>query len=124
MMRCGMKRITLAILLVPLLVGGCTLGWTHFGHPLEFGAEAGLHEGQAKAEVLEQLGPPDRVEARYGESVFEYLYREQRDSELDLSFFQASFNYEQEWDRADRLVVRFDSKGRVLDYSIVRLAER
>ena len=110
----------LALLIGHLLLGGCTLSWTHFGHPLRAGAESTLYQGQPKSDVLEQLGPPDRVAVERAESTFEYLYREQRDRELDISLWQANFNYQQGWDQADRLVIRFDARGQVRDYAIIR----
>lgn len=110
----------LALLMSLPILGGCTLSWTKFGHPLTAGADAALYVGQPKALVLERLGPPDRVAVERAESSFEYLYRERRERELELSFSYANFDYEQLWDRADRLVIRFDAHGLVRDYAIVR----
>jgi hypothetical protein len=97
---------------------GCTFGRLQIGHPLDAGAESDLYSGQPQGEVLERLGPPDRVTMIWDEAVFEYFYREDLDRELDVSLFQASFDYEQIWLRADRLVVRFDASGQVRDFGI------
>jgi hypothetical protein len=107
----------LFMVILPLLAG-CTFGRLQIGHPLDAGAESDLYSGQAQMEVLERLGPPDRVTMDWDEAVFEYFYREDLDRELDVSVFQASFDYEQIWLRADRLVVRFDAAGHVRDYGI------
>ncbi len=114
------RLIFLILCLSMVLASGCTFGRLQVGHPLGAGSEANLYAGQTKVEVLERLGPPDFVEVVFDESAFEYLYRENLDRELDLSIFQASFDYEQIWLRADRLIVRFDSKGRVRDFGVSR----
>ena len=111
-------RRAILVTLVFSCVVGCTFGRLQIGHPLDAGAESDLYSGQPQGEVLERLGPPDRVTMIWDEAVFEYLYREDLDRELDVSVFQASFDYEQIWLRADRLVVRFDAAGRVRDFGI------
>ena len=117
-MRVDRQRVLLAIFILPLLAS-CTLGRLQVGNPLDASSASALYAGQSKADVLERLGPPDRVSIDRDEAVFEFLYREDLDRELDLALFQASFDYEQIWLRSDRLVVRFDSQGRVRDYGII-----
>lgn len=111
-------RTTMLFALVLPCVLGCTFGRLQIGHPLDAGAESDLYSGQPQVEVLERLGPPDRVTMIWDEAIFEYFYREDLDRELDVSLFQASFDYEQIWLRADRLVVRFDAAGQVRDFGI------
>jgi hypothetical protein len=113
----AVQRAMLFALVLPF-VAGCTFGRLQIGHPLDAGAESDLYSGQPQVEVLETLGPPDRVTMIWDEAVFEYFYRENLDRELDVSVFQASFDYEQIWLRADRLVVRFDAAGQVRDFGI------
>jgi outer membrane protein assembly factor BamE (lipoprotein component of BamABCDE complex) len=100
------------------IASACTLGRLRVGDPLSTDAVTRLYSGQAKTEVLERLGPPDRVTTLRNESAFEYFYRENLDRELDISVLQSNFDYEQIWLRADRLVVRFDAKGEVRDYGV------
>jgi len=110
--------MVLTILIALLSLFGCTLTRLQIGDPLDSASAAEIYTGQAKADVLGRLGPPDRVTMTWGEPVFEYLYREELGRELELSFFQANFDYEQIWQKADRLVVRFDQDGRVRDFGI------
>ena len=112
-----MRRGVILVVVVSLLFG-CTLRRLQVGHPLDSTTAATLAVGQSKAEVLERLGPPDRVTMVWGDPIFEYLYRERFGRELELSFSQANFDYEQVWQKADRMVIRFERDGRVRDYGI------
>lgn len=105
-------------LLAILTLFGCTLSRLQIGHPLDAKSVGLVAAGQLTGEVLDRLGPPDRVTLVLGESIFEYFYLEETDRQLELSLFQASFDYEQTWLKADRLVIRFDREGRVRDYGI------
>lgn len=116
--RYGQAVLWLFSLLLGLTLFGCTLSRLQIGHPLDASSARLVEAGQLTAEVLERLGPPDRVTLILGEPIFEYFYREELDRELELSFFQANFDYEQVWQKADRLVIRFDRDGRVRDYGI------
>lgn len=114
------RGLVFALVVASAMIGStaCTFGRLQIGHPLDAGAERELYAGQTKADVLERLGPPDRVTLQWDEAVFEYFYRENLDRELDVSLFQSSFDFDQIWLRADRLVVRFDREGRVRDYGV------
>jgi len=77
-----------------------------------------LSELESKAEVLEVLGPPNDMGLQLRESVFLYRVRREAAENLNLSFFRASFDYEQIDRRTDRLIVFFDKQGRITRYGL------
>ncbi|HBP17252.1 MAG TPA: hypothetical protein DEA08_05565 [Planctomycetes bacterium] len=108
----------LLLLLVLLAQAGCTIGREYVGGQLGEQQLEQLATLHTKAEVLEVLGPPNDMGLQLRESVF--LYRVQREAaeNLNLSFFRASFDYQQIDRRTDRLIVFFDKGGRVTRYGL------
>lgn len=117
----GMRSLA-ALITVLSLAGGCTLSRVRLGQPVTADQAARIEEGSGKATILHLLGPPDQVAVEAGGTVFEYLYRQQRGRELEITVFRASFTYQEAYSHADRLVVRFDREGRVREYGIVTAA--
>ena len=114
--------MTLRLLTVAMLLAttaACTRSRITFGNPVQPAEAAAIVPGLSKAVVLTQLGPPDRVDVEPGGSVFEYLYSRARERNLDVSFFQSSFSYEEARLRVDRLRVGFDAAGTVRYVSVI-----
>jgi outer membrane protein assembly factor BamE (lipoprotein component of BamABCDE complex) len=108
--------VTAAVALaVALLVAtpACTRSRITLGSRVLPGEAASIAVGASKAQVLSELGPPDRVEIETGGSAFEYLYSRAAGRTLDVSLFQASFTYDEARRRVERLRVSFDRDGAV-----------
>ncbi|MHC4390711.1 MAG: outer membrane protein assembly factor BamE domain-containing protein [Planctomycetota bacterium] len=115
-----MKASATLLLALTALLPGCALGWIKAGHPLDPGALQQVTLGQTKADVLEKLGPPDKVSVERDESTFEYLFTDEASREVSLSFLQASASYDDVVAKSDRLVIRFDETGHVRNQSLLR----
>lgn len=109
-------RLLLCLLLLGL--SGCTIGREYVGGQLGRAQLEQLAKLETKGEVLETLGPPNDMGLQLRESVFLYRVRREAAENLNLSFFRASFDYEQIDRRTDRLIVFFDKRGRVTRYGL------
>lgn len=110
------RRVSLALALS--LLAGCTIGREFVGGQLGKQQLEQLRELRTKAEVLEVLGPPNDMGLQLRESVFLYRVRREAAENLNLSFFRASFDYEQIDRRTDRLIVFFDKQGGITRYGL------
>lgn len=114
-----MRQLALWPLLLALLPQvGCTIGREFVGGQLGVQQLEQLGRLETKAEVLEVLGPPNDMGLQLRESVFLYRVRREEAENLNLSFFRASFDYQQVDRRTDRLIVFFDKQGRITRYGL------
>lgn len=95
---------------------GCTITFEENLETLSPGQLAKLAEAETKIEVLETVGPPVDVGLQLTGSVFVYRANREVTRSLNLSAFQASFDYEEEDRRTERLLVLFDKQGKVTGY--------
>ena len=94
------------------LTSGCTIRREWDVDTLDPERIALLGEANTKAEVLEKVGPPNSVGIQLDGSVFVYRARIEEIENLNLSAFQASFDYQVTDRRTARLLVLFDKQGR------------
>jgi outer membrane protein assembly factor BamE (lipoprotein component of BamABCDE complex) len=112
-MRCARA---LAAALVMALAPGCTIVRSYVGNELPPLTDAQLVPGRTtKADVLRELGPPDRLVRQYEGEVFVYAYIRRNLSSFDLSepvFTRLRvFSYTKTQEKSDRMVVLFDRAG-------------
>jgi len=112
-------RRGLFLLVLAVLLAGCTRSRILFGNPVRPEEAAVIVPGTSKATVLTRLGPPDRVQVELEGSAFEYLYSRTAARVLDLSLLQGSFNYDEARLRVDRLRVSFDRNGAVRYVAVI-----
>ncbi|HYD47524.1 MAG TPA: hypothetical protein VEB21_04220 [Terriglobales bacterium] len=117
-----MIRPAIGLLVLVLLLAGCSIGRTYSGVPLR-GDPQRLVEGRStRTEVLAELGPPEAIIHQTSGDAFVYRYRQINSSSLTINdpFFlrQPVFSYSREHRASDTLVVLFDFHGTVR--SIVR----
>ncbi len=110
-----MRLLGIAGVLAVSLAGGCTYIVIEQGDPLHPADARRIERGDAKARVLTELGAPSAMGIFPGGSWFEYAFRTQDTDQIDLSLLQASGSWATTDIRTDRLLVRFDRTGRVLD---------
>lgn len=103
--------LTLAIAALAL-TSGCTIRREWDIDTIDPERLALLSEANTKAEVLEKVGPPNSVGIQLDGSVFVYRARIEEIEDLNLSAFQASFDYQVTDRRTARLLVLFDKQGR------------
>lgn len=102
---------TLICAVMLLLSGGCTIRREWDVDTLDPERLLLLNDAATKAEVLERVGPPHSVGIQLGGSVFVYRARTESVENVNLSAFQASFDYQTTDRRTARLIVLFDKKG-------------
>ena len=112
-MRCA--RVVAAALSLAL-APGCTIVRTYVGNELPAMMDAQLVPGTTtKAEVLRDLGPPDRLVRQYEGDVFVYAYVRRNLSSFDVTepvFTRLRvFSYTKEQEKSDRMVMLFDRAG-------------
>jgi hypothetical protein len=116
--------------LVALWLGaGCTIVRTYVGNELPAVADGQLVPGTTtKAEVLRDLGPPDRLVRQYEGDVFVYAYVRRNESSIELEEPVITrlriFSYTKEEEKSDRLVVLFDRSGVVTGVGFRRGTEQ
>ena len=125
-MRCPRAWLAAAAL---ALSSACTLVRTYSGNELAPGIEARIVSGQStKAEVLRDLGPPDRLVRQYDGDVFVYAYIRRNADTLELSepvFTGLTlFSYTRTQEKSDRMVVLFDRNGVVTGVGFRRGTEQ
>jgi hypothetical protein len=106
----------LACALLVLLGSGCTLGRWYVGSPLLADPHEVLVLGQTgKAQVLSELGPPNRILRHKGGDVFVYHHDQRNSSEIEIREPLVTrltlFQWEKVQDKSDRLMVFFDPHG-------------
>jgi len=125
-MRCARALATLAAL---VLASACTLVRTYSGNELPPAIDAQIEAGRStKADVLRDLGPPDRLVRQYDGDVFVYAYIRRNADTLELSepvFTGLTlFSYTRTQEKSDRMVVLFDRNGVVTGVGFRRGTEQ
>ena len=107
-----------------LFAHGCTICRWYVGSPLPADPRQVLEIGRTqKAEVLAQLGPPDRILRYRSGDAFIYRHDQRNSSELHIGTppfigfggYQL-FTWEKVQDKSDRLMVLFDARGVVSSF--------
>lgn len=125
-MRCARGLLSLAVLAI---AGGCTIVRTYVGNELPPMADGRIVPGTTtKAEVLRELGPPDRLVRQYEGDVFVYAYIRRNESSFDLEepvFTRLRiFSFTKNQEKSDRMVVLFDRSGVVTGVGFRRGTEQ
>jgi outer membrane protein assembly factor BamE (lipoprotein component of BamABCDE complex) len=125
-MRCARAAAALALL---ALAAGCTIVRTYVGNELPPLADGWIVPGTTtKADVLHELGPPDRLVRQYEGDVFVYAYIRRNESSFDLEepvFTRLRiFSFTKTQEKSDRLVVLFDREGVVSGFGYRRGTEQ
>jgi len=127
-----MSSATRALALAAACLGlatGCLMTRSYLGNELPPAADGGIVLGKTtKADVLRDLGPPDRLVRQYDGDVFVYAYIRRNESTLELEepvFTHATvFEYTRVQERSDRMVVLFDRSGIVAGVGFRRGTEQ
>jgi hypothetical protein len=95
---------------------GCIITREYLGNEIPVVADGELVPGiTTKADVLRNVGPPDRIARQYDGDVFVYAYIRRNENSLILSepviTHLTFFQYIKEQEKSDRLVVMFDRAG-------------
>lgn len=122
---------------VPLLVlagwavlasSGCTIGHRRVGNTVRAVPEIELVIGQTtRADVLRVFGPPDKLVRRPDGDAF--LYTQQREESQSfrirepIVLRQDLYSWSESDARSDRLMILFDTQGRVTSYGFRRGTE-
>jgi len=106
----------LALVLAAWSAGGCVILRSYQGNELPTVSDGQLVPGTTtKADVLRNVGPPDRIVRQYDGDVFVYAYLRRNVNTLRLTepvFTHLTiFEYTKEQEKSDRLVVMFDRAG-------------
>ena len=125
-----MMRSLLILVLISLLMASaaaCSITRVYRGLPLRAVPGEVLSTGvTSKGQVLERLGPPDRIVRQHDGDAFLYRYvRRNVDSlELEEPVFtnMTLFSYTRNEQRADLLLVLFDKQGVVKSWGLRRAA--
>jgi hypothetical protein len=125
-MRCTRLLAPLATL---ALASACTFVRIYSGNELPPGVDAQIVAGRSsKADVLRDIGPPDRLVRQYDGDVFVYAYIRRNEDTLELSepvFTQLTvFSYTRTQEKSDRMVVLFDRNGIVTGVGFRRGTEQ
>ena len=117
-MRSASRALALGL---ALLASGCTIGRWYIGSPLPVDPRELLVSGTTqKGEVLDRLGPPDRILRYAGGDVIIYRHDQRNSSEFELSepvFTHLTiFDWEKKQDKSDRLMIFFDRDGVVTSF--------
>jgi hypothetical protein len=99
-----------------VLATACTIQRDYIGNPFVELPEGSVVYGQTtKREVLELMGPPDRILRQYDGDVFVYAYIRRNESSFSIEEPVITnlmlFSYIKTQEKSDRLVVFFDRGG-------------
>ena len=110
----------LALLLAGLL-GACTIGHRRVGNPVRAAPEMEIVIGTTtRSDVLRVFGPPDKLIRRPEGDAF--LYTQEREESQSfrirepLVLRQDLYSWSESDSRSDRLLILFDTEGRVVSY--------
>src|SRR5258705_5733286 len=112
-----------------VLPSPCTIVRVYSGNELPPGYDARIEAGKSnKADVLSELGPPDRLVRQYEGDVFVYAYIRRNENSFELSepvFTRLLvFSYTKTQEKSDRMVVLFDRNGIVTGVGFRRGTEQ
>ena len=125
-MRCTRAGLAAAAL---ALASACTIVRTYSGNELAQGVDVQIVAGRStKADVLRDIGPPDRLVRQYDGDVFVYAYIRRNVNTLELTepvFTGLTvFSYTRTQEKSDRMVVLFDRNGTVTGVGFRRGTEQ
>ena len=125
-MRCTRAGLAAAAL---ALSSACTIVRTYSGNELAQGVDVQIVAGRStKADVLRDIGPPDRLVRQYDGDVFVYAYIRRNVNTLELTepvFTGLTvFSYTRTQEKSDRMVVLFDRNGTVTGVGFRRGTEQ
>jgi len=115
----------LGALLAALLLCGCTIIREYVGTPLRADPAREIQPGiTGMADVLAVFGPPDRILRHSAGDVFVYRFRRKNSEtfvleEPVITEFEF-FRYSRTREKEDRLVVLFETDGRVQSFGYLR----
>jgi hypothetical protein len=113
----------LALVLAAWAASGCVILRSYMGNELPATVEGELVPGTTtKADVLRNIGPPDRIVRQYDGDVFVYAYLRRNVNTLILAepvfTHMTIFEYTKEQEKSDRLVVMFDRAGKLVSVGV------
>jgi hypothetical protein len=128
-MTCRSVTRALALALCLAFASGCIIVRTYIGNELPPAADGGIVPGTTtKADILRDLGPPDRLVRQYDGDVFVYAYIRRNSSTLELEepviTHLTVFEFTRVNERSDRMVVLFDRNGIVTGVGFRRGTEQ
>jgi outer membrane protein assembly factor BamE (lipoprotein component of BamABCDE complex) len=117
------------IALAVALASACTIQRAYLGNQFGEVPEGSAVVGQTtKGEILQLLGPPDRILRQYDGDVFVYAYVRRNSTTLALEEPVITnlmiFTYQKSQEKSDRLVVLFDRGGVLTGYGFRRGTEQ
>lgn len=113
------------IWIVAAALTGCAISRVYRGSPIQGDPEADIAPGSTdRAEILRVFGAPDRIFGRRAGDVFIYRFIRKNSKSLTLeepviTNFEI-FSYTVTEEKEDRLVILFDSRGKVESYGYLR----
>ena len=119
----------LGVALAIALSSACTLERAYLGNEFAGPPDGRVVVGQTtKREILELLGPPDRIQRQYDGDVFVYAYVRRNATSITIEepvFTNLTlFSYQKSQEKSDRMVVLFDRGGFVLGLGFRRGTEQ
>lgn len=109
-------RSALKVALALTLVSACTIQRAYLGNAVNPMPDGTAVVGQTtKREILEVLGPPDKILRQYDGDVFVYAYVRRNETSITIEEPVITnltiFSYEKSQEKSDRMVVLFDRSG-------------
>jgi hypothetical protein len=116
---------TRALVAALLLASACTLQRDYVGNEFRDIPEGSVVVGQTtKKEILELLGPPDRILRQYDGDVFVYAYIRRNSTTITIEEPVVTnlmiFSYQKTQEKSDRMVVFFHRDGMVSGVGFLR----
>ena len=118
-MNCSKTLALIALLMI--LTCSCSIGRVYVGSEIRNDPKERIQIGSTtKGDILENFGPPDRIQKQYDGDIFVYAYLRKNSSKLvleepiftNLVFFQ----YTRIQQKKDGLVILFDKDGVVKNF--------
>lgn len=119
----------LGVALAIAFLSACTIERAYMGNEFTVPPDGRIVVGQTtKREILELLGPPDRIQRQYDGDVFVYAYLRRNATSISIEepvFTNLTiFSYQKSQEKSDRMVVLFDRGGFVLGLGFRRGTEQ
>ena len=113
------------IALLMTLTCGCSIGRIYMGSEIRHDPPEKIKIGSTtKGEILENFGPPVRIQKQFDGDVFVYAYLRKNSSVLTIEepYFTniLIFQYSREQHKMDGLVILFDKNGVVKNFGFQR----
>jgi outer membrane protein assembly factor BamE (lipoprotein component of BamABCDE complex) len=114
-----------AVAVAVALASACTLQRAYLGNQVSEVPEGRAIVGQTtKGQILELLGPPDRILRQYDGDVFVYAYIRRNSTTIEIEEPVVTnlmiFSYQKSQEKSDRMVVLFDRSGVLSGYGFRR----